>query len=180
MRLTTPLLLLCFCTAILAVRSVCAEPPGPGAVLEASNASTAAELLPAEVIARYQAGEYRNAVAAWSSAPPFAPDFVAASTRNQGTLAVNERGTILTRPGGARATGLYGLPFRVDAADPQAGIKAIWNAYYSLWRVASTEDLLALDWVGRSGLERQAVLEAHTLYYEGVPSALAPKENPLD
>jgi hypothetical protein len=177
MRRAGPLL---FCVVVLTTRPVRAEPPGPGGVLDASNATTAAELLPPEVVARYQAGEYRNAVAAWSSAPPFAPSFVAASADNARKLAVSERGTILEGPGGPRATGLYGLPFRVDAADPLAGVKAIWNAYYSLWRVASTEDVLALDWVGRAGLERQAVLEAHTLYYEGVPSALAPKENPLD
>jgi hypothetical protein len=177
MRRAGPLL---FCAVTLMVRPVHAEPPGPGGVLDASNATTAAELLPPEVVARYQAGEYRNAIAAWSSAPPFAPSFVTASADNARKLAVSERGTILEGPGGPRATGLYGLPFRVDAADPLAGVKAIWNAYYSLWRVASTEDVLALDWVGRAGLERQAVLEAYTLYYEGVPHALAPKENPLD
>ena len=152
----------------------------PGTTLDASTAAAAADLLPAETLARYQAGEYRNAIAAWSSAPPFAPDFAAATARNRGALAVSAEGTILTGPGGGRATGLYGLPFAIDPADPQAGVKAIWNAYYSLWRVGSTEDLLALDWVSRSALERQAVMESHTLYYEGVPSARAPKENPLD
>jgi hypothetical protein len=167
-------------TVALARGVVRAEPPGPGTVLDASNAAAAAELLPPEVIARYQAGEYRNTVAAWSSAPAFAPGFVEATARNQGKLVVSERGTILDGPGGTRATGLYGLPFKIEASDAQAGVKAIWNAYYSLWRIASTEDLLALDWVGRKGLERQAVLEAHTLYYEGVPSAYAPKTNPLD
>jgi hypothetical protein len=164
----------------LATSPVRAEPPGPGAVLDASNAAAATELLPPEVLARYQAGEYRNAVAAWSSAPAFAPAFVEATARNQGKLAVSERGTILDGPGGSRATGLYGLPFTIDASDPQAGVKAIWNAYYSLWRVAGTEDLLALDWIARGGLERQAVLESHTLYYEGVPPASVPEQNPLD
>jgi hypothetical protein len=161
-------------------RLVTAEPPGPGGVLDASTAASVAALLPPEVLGRYQAGEYRNTVAAWSSQPPFAPDFVEATKRNQAKLAVSERGTILDGPGGKPATGLYGLPFAIDPNDPQAGVKAIWNAYYSLWRIASTEDVLALDWVGRSGLERQAVIQARTLYYEGVPSALAPKENPLD
>jgi hypothetical protein len=157
-----------------------ADPPGPGAVLDASNAADASELLPQEVIARYQAGEYRNTVAAWSTSPAFSPKFIEATARNQAKLATSDRGTILTGPGGAPATGIYGLPFRVEASDPQAGVKAIWNAYYSLWRVGSTEDLLALDWIARANLERQAVLEARTLYYEGVPSGIAPKENPLN
>jgi hypothetical protein len=157
-----------------------AEAPGPGATLDATTAGSAADLLPPDVLARYQAGEYRNAVAAWPSRPAFAPEFLEATARNQGKLAVSDRGTILDGPGGAPAVGLYGLPFAIDTRDPQAGVKAIWNAYYSLWRIASTEDVLALDWVGRAGLERQAVMEAHTLYYEGVPSAFAPKANPLD
>jgi hypothetical protein len=172
--------LVVFVLLVTSVTPVRAEPPGPGAVLDASTAASAADLLPPEVLARYQAGEYRNTVAAWSSAPAFAPSFVEATAKNQARLVVNERGTILDGPGGAPAKGLYGLPFKIDASDPQAGVKAIWNAYYSLWRIASTEDLLALDWVGRTGLERQAVLEAHTLYYEGVPSAYAPTANPLD
>jgi hypothetical protein len=166
--------------SLLFCATVRADPPAPGAVLDASNAATASELLPPEVIARYQAGEYRNTVAAWSTSPAFSPKFLEATAQNQAKLAASERGTILTGPGGARATGIYGLPFRIDASDPQAGVKAIWNAYYSLWRVGSTEDLLALDWIARASLERQAVLEARTLYYEGVPSGLAPKQNPLD
>jgi hypothetical protein len=160
--------------------SAFADAPGPGAVLDASNAATAAELLPPEIVARYQAGEYRNTVAAWPTTPAFAPDFIEATKKNQATLATNERGTILDGPGGTRARGVYGLPFKIDPADPHAGVKAIWNAYYSLWRVASTEDMLALDWVGKKGLERQAVMEARTLYYEGVPKSHAPKQNPLD
>src|SRR5262245_2426405 len=177
MRCVPTLLLI----AVLVSRAdVRADPPAPGAVLDASNAASATELLPAEVIARYQAGEYRNTVAAWPAGPQFSPSFLEATAGNQGKLATSDRGTILTGPGGARATGLYGLPFRIDANDPQAGVKAIWNAYYSLWRVGSTEDLLALDWIARANLERQAVLEARTLYYEGVPSGLAPKQNPLD
>jgi hypothetical protein len=169
---------------LLAVIMYCADvradPPAPGGVLDAANATSATELLPSEIVARYQAGEYHNAVAAWPAGAQFSPSFLEATARNQSKLATSDRGTILTGPGGARASGVYGLPFRVEASDPQAGVKAIWNAYYSLWRAGSTEDLLALDWIARGGLERQAVLEARTLYYEGVPSGLAPKENPLD
>src|SRR5262249_23218924 len=76
--------------------------------------------------------------------------------------------------------GIYGLPFRIDPADPTAGVKAVWNAYYALWRSGSSHDVMAMDWIGRRGLERQAVLESHTLYYEGAPPDVMPKENSLD
>src|SRR5262245_1259368 len=99
----------CLLPAVMLFRAdVRADPPAPGAVLDASSVASATELLPPEIVARYQAGEYRNTVAAWPAGPQFSPSFVEASARNQGQLATSERGTILTGPGGARATGLYG------------------------------------------------------------------------
>jgi hypothetical protein len=151
----------------------------PGTVLDASTAAAAADLLPPELLARYQAGEYRNEIAAWPDRPPWSDDFAKVSAANAERLDTDERGTIIERDGGAPATGIYGLPFRIDPADRKAGVKIIWNAYYSLWRVASTEDVLALDWVGRRGLERQAIMESKTLYYEGAPPARVPASNPL-
>jgi hypothetical protein len=151
----------------------------PGTVLDASTAAAATDLLPPELVARYQAGEYRSEIAAWPDRPAWSDDFAKASAANAERLDTDERGTIVERAGGALATGIYGLPFRIDPADPKAGAKVIWNAYYSLWRVGSTEDVLALDWVGRRGLERQAIMESKTLYYEGAPPARAPDANPL-
>ena len=151
----------------------------PGTVLDGSTAAGAAELLPPDLLARYQAGEYRNEIAAWPDRPVWSPAFAQASAANAERYDTNERGTIVERASGEPATGIYGLPFRIDPADPEAGVKAIWNAYHSLWRVGSTEDVLALDWIGKRGLERQAIMEAKTLYYEGAPPGRAPAANPL-
>jgi hypothetical protein len=172
--------LLWCCALAMAAGRAAADAPAPGGVLDRSTAAGAKDLLPPEVLARYEAGEYTNPVAAWPTRPAFSPEFVNASATNHAKLVTDDAGTILDGAGGAPARNVYGLPFRIDPADPQAGVKAVWNAYYSLWRIASTEDVLALDWVSRSGLERQAVMEARTLYYEGVPPARAPKANPLD
>ena len=151
----------------------------PGTTLDVASAEAASDLLPPETIARYQAGEYRNEIAAWPARPIWSDAFAKASAANATRLDVDERGTIIDAASGAPATGIYGLPFRIDPDDPKAGVKVVWNAYYALWRVASTEDVLALDWVGKRGLERQAIMEARTLYYEGAPPALAPAKNPL-
>lgn len=151
----------------------------PGTVLDASTASAASQLLPPEVLAHYQAGEYRNRIAAWPSTPPWEQAFADASAANDGRVDVDAKGTIVRKEGGAPAHGLYGLPFRIDPADPAAGLKAVWNAYYSLWRTAGTHDVLALDWIGRRGLERQALMESQTLYWEGVPPGMARAENAL-
>jgi hypothetical protein len=152
----------------------------PGSVLDRDNAAAAEALLSPEVLAHYKAGHYRNTIAAWPAGPPWEPAFASASAANAARLDVDDRGTIVERASGAPARGLYGLPFRVDPADPKAGVKAIWNAYYAIWRIGGTHDALALDWIGKKGLERQAVLESHTLYFEGVPPVRARKENPQD
>ncbi|MFN8544227.1 MAG: outer membrane lipoprotein-sorting protein [Candidatus Binatia bacterium] len=150
----------------------------PGTVLDAEHAPAAQNLLPPETLAHYQAGEYRNAIAAWPATPPWEPAFGEASAKNAGRLSLDEKGTIVE--GGKPARGLYGLPFKVDPTDAQAGLAVIWNAYYAIWRNVSTHDVVELDWIGRKGIERQAVLESRTLYYEGVPPARAPKKNDLD
>jgi hypothetical protein len=148
-------------------------------VVDQQTAATYEQLLAPEVLAHYKAGEYRNEIAAWPANPPWEQAFADASAANVKRLGVNDAGTIVGQPGGAPATGIYGLPFRIDPADPQAGVKVIWNAYYALWRIGSTHDVLTLDWVGKKGLERQALLESHTLYSEGVPAARAQKGDTL-
>jgi hypothetical protein len=163
---------------LVARAAVADDALAPGRVLDRDGAAAAEALLSPETFAHYQSGGYRNTIAAWPAGPAWEPAFAAASEKNLARLDVDDRGTIVERNGGAQARGLYGLPFRVDPTDPKAGVKAIWNAYYAIWRIGSTHDALALDWIGKRGLERQAVLESHTLYFEGVPPARAQKENP--
>ncbi len=152
--------------------------PEAGQTLDQSNAASAEGLLTPDVLAHYAAGEYSNTVAAWPAGPPWEAAFADASAANAGKLGVDDKGTIIETASGKPASGLYGLPFTIDAADAQAGVKAIWNAYYAFWRIGSSHDLLALDWVGKRGLERQAVLESDILFWEGVPPSRAPKDNP--
>ena len=156
------------------------DPLAPGAVLDATTAGAAADLLPPEILAHYQTGNYRNRLGAWPARPHWEPAFSDASASNASRLDVDERGSIVEKPQGTLVRGLYGLPFRIDPADPRAGVKVVWNAYYAYWRTGTSRDVLALDWVGKRGLERQAVLESHALFWEGAPRARIPKDNPLD
>src|SRR5262245_60510291 len=152
----------------------------PGSWLDGEGVGAAEALLPAETLAHYKAGEYRSRIAAWPAGPPWEDAFAAASEKNRARLGLDAHGTIVERDGGHPAVGLYGLPFAIDPADAQAGVKVIWNAYYALWRIGSTHDVLALDWLATRGLERQAVLESRTLYYEGTPPDRAPPANDLN
>lgn len=165
---------------LLSVATAAHADVAPGTVLDTDHAAAAESLLSPEALAHYQAGEYRNTVGTWPAVPPFDAAFTAASQKNATRFDVDDKGTIVEKAGGKPAHGIWGLPFKIDAADPKAGVKVMWDAYYSLWRVGSTHDLLALDWISKKGLDRQAVLESYTLYYEGAPAAVAPKENPND
>jgi len=166
--------------ALLPLAAAADDVLAPGRILDQTMAEAAKALLAPETFAHYQAGEYHNVVGAWPSAAPWETAFGTACEKNAARFDVDEHGTIVAREGGKAAHGIYGLPFHVDPADPQVGVKAIWNAYYALWRVGSSHDVLAIDWIGRGGLERQAVLESHTLYYEGAPPARVPKDNSLE
>src|SRR5512132_2741415 len=118
--------------AVLLAVPVRGEPLTPGTVLDATTAGEADGLLPPEVLAHYKAGQFKNAIAAWPKGPAWDDAFAAASRKNAGHLDVNERGTIVDKASGKPATGLYGLPFVIDRADPKAGVKVMWNAYYAL------------------------------------------------
>ena len=155
------------------------DPLEPGKVLDKDGAAAAEQLLAPETLAHYRAGEYRNAIGAWPSTPPWEPSFAAASEKNAARLDVDEHGTIVERAGGKPANGVYGVPFRIDPTDPRAGVKAVWNAYYSLWRLESSHDVLTMVWIGKGGREREALIESQMLFFEGVPPARAPKANPL-
>lgn len=152
----------------------------PGTVLDGAHAAAAENLLPPEVLAHYKAGDYKNAIGAWPGGPAWEAGFEAASKRNADRFDVNDRGTIVDKTSGAPAIGIYGLPFRIDASDAKAGVKVMWNAYYALWRVVGTHDLLSIVWAGAKAKQREAVLESHLLFYEGVPPSHGPKENALN
>jgi len=53
------------------------------------------------------------------------------------------------------------------------------DAYYALWRVASTHDLLSIVWVGPKAKQREAVLESISSL-RGVPASRVPTDNALN
>jgi hypothetical protein len=165
----------------LASASTAADGPiEPGRILDQESAAAAEALLVPETLAHYRAGEYRNRIGLWPETPAWDDAFQAASERNAARLDVDARGTIVERDGGRQVRGLYGLPFRIDPADPGAGVKVAWNAYYALWRMGSAYDVVGIAWISRNGREREAVLESHMLYHEGAPPGRARDQNPLD
>jgi hypothetical protein len=152
----------------------------PGTVLDATTVAAADALLPPEVVGRYKSGQFKNTIGEWPKGAAWDADFEAATSKNAGRYDVNARGTIVEKGTDKQTTGIYGLPFKIDPQDPGAGVKVMWNAYDSLWRVAGTHDVLAMVWIGSKAKQREAVLDSHLLFYEGAPPSRAPKQNPLD
>lgn len=183
-RLALATAVACLVAVLLAVAGPAAaagEGLAPGTVLDATNAAAAKGLLPPEVLAHYEHGEYLNKIAAWPKGlPTWDADFVAATKANAGRFTVDKRGTIVARDTGKPPETIYGLPFpSIDPSDPQAGVKVIWNAYYSFWSLGNSHDFSTLAWVGRRGLERAATLESYFLFHEGQPPRRRPPKNPL-
>src|SRR5690606_5204586 len=109
------------------------QPPlRDGTMLDATTWEHAQNLLPEEILAHYQYGEYANKIADISLGTyvdiGFPPPFREASERNLGRFDVTERGTIVERDTGRQPSYIVGLPFpEIDPVDPAAGVKIVWN-----------------------------------------------------
>src|SRR5262245_61175895 len=145
----------------------------PGDVLNATNWKKAEGLLPPEILKHYQNGEYVNAIVDWPAEKwNWAPDFHAGSEKNAGQLDVDDNGTIIEKGSGKQPPYLIGLPFPIiDRADPKAGVKILWNHYYTTWYIGSIHAESQLNWVAPKSLERRGDVVADFEYYDGVPES---------
>ena len=133
-----------FCAAaLLTVSTLCFRPPAAlalqdGEVLGPDTWEEAQGMLPEEILDHYRKGEYVNRVADLrlpgyrSTALP--RDFQDATQSNRGLYALTAGGSIVEQRSGRQPPFIFGLPFPdVDANDPQAGGKIVWNSLYSTW-----------------------------------------------
>jgi uncharacterized protein DUF1329 len=139
-----------------------------GDTLGASNASAARDLLPPEILKHYESNGYRNEIASWPEGiHHWERSFEDATRGNTGRYGIDpETGTIVEQ--GKPAKDVYGIPFpTLDAADPEAGLKAVWNMFYNYWNVGSYHYQALIVWVSpRSGAERVSNQDVYFQYYE--------------
>src|SRR5262245_61337366 len=105
--------------------------PAPGTVLGPETVQQAAGLLPEEIAVRYQKDEFRHEIVTPLAGTQWTdPAFEAAAAENRGRYAVNDAGTIVDPATGVQPGYIFGPPFPPpDRADPQAGVKLIWNFF---------------------------------------------------
>lgn len=152
----------------------------PGDVLDRSTWEQARELLPPELLEHYRQGEYANPVLDWpDGAMSWDDEFLAETHANGERLTVDARGSIVERATGRQPSSVYGFPFpAIDAGDPQAAVKILWNHYYGFWSQGNNRTVTMLNFVDRRSLEREITQDVHIAYYDAQPSWRRPPVNP--
>jgi hypothetical protein len=145
-----------------------AEPLAPGDVLSRDNASEAEGLLPPEILRHYAEGRFENKLVAWPQGYRWESAFQEATAGNRGKYQIDERGTIVETATGEQPSYVYGMPFPdLDARDPKAAVKILWNAYYNYWYLGNSRNDVRLVWVNPDGVEREAGQDVYFMFYDG-------------
>lgn len=140
-----------------------------GDELNKTNANLAKDLLPPEILKHYQNGDYRNRIIAFPSvAGRWEKSFLAATEKNATTLDVDDRGTIIDRATGKQPVYVYGLPFpNIQADDPKAAVKIVWNQFYGYWAGGNTYNRTLVAMLNRKGVEREIVADGWFKFFDG-------------
>jgi len=150
------------------------SPLGDGVELGPANAEIARGLLPDEIFEHYRRGEYRNRIMELGGPGQRSignpPDLEEASRANRGRYRLAPDGSIVEVATGRQPPFLVGLPFAdVDADDPEAAAKIVWNHCYAMYYRGDARFLSELVMLGRRGVERRIVTEMVTRTYDGAP-----------
>jgi len=141
-----------------------------GTVLSKDNWEIAKGLLPDEILEFYRKGEYANPIIKLEAVNRSVvdPNMVAAAEKNRGKFDIDESGTVVEKASGQRPPIITGLPFPdIEASDPKAGAKAVWNWFYALYWEGSFHTNSPVNWVSRDGLLRRISTDVHFKYYDG-------------
>jgi hypothetical protein len=153
-----------------------------GDTLGSDNWQLAQDLLPPEILKHYETGRYRNKIvdyplghARWEK------PFLAATEQNAGQLDVDDIGSIVYTAGGKQPEYLYGIPFPViDANDPKAGVKVIWNQFLAYWSGSgSSFNVALLSMVSPKAIDRQIHADGYFVFHDGQRETYR-RPNPLN
>jgi len=172
---------------VLVARGVLAESGGPasdglkpGDTLDSNTWQKAENLLPPEVLKHYEKNEYVNKIVSWPEERYNWPeDFHAATKQNAGRYTTGKLGEILDSSTGKQPPYILGFPFpQIDPADPNAGVKAVWNFFYRTYYFGNLRAESQLNMMNPGSLERRLDVDVRFMYYDGVPEEERIKENP--
>ncbi len=152
----------------------------PGDTLDRNTWQSAQGLLPEEILKHYREGEYINPIAEWPTDKyNWPPDLLAGTKANEGKFAIGPEGGIIDKATGKQPPFIIGHPFpTIDASDPQAAVKAVWNFFYRTWYFGNLLAESQVNWIGARALERRSDQNVNFMYYDGVPDDERPATNP--
>ena len=177
-ELTRVTLALVFIATVTSARAVDFK---TGDMIDQQNWQQATDLLPPEILKHYEKGEYANKFVDWPADKiGMAPEFKAGTEANAGKFTLSPEGTIIDKATGQQPPFIVGYPFpTIDAQDPMAGYKILWNYFYRTWYYSG--NLYAesqINWMSSTSLERRADAKGSFNYYDGVPAEDRPESNP--
>jgi hypothetical protein len=154
--------------------------PAPGTMIDANTVDQVKDLLPPEIYAHYKKGDYYNKLVEFPNTKWGWDDgFEDATKWNAEHLVLDASKQPVDKTTNKRPDYLTGLPFpTIDAQDPDAGIKILWNLTYAYYTGGNSHNLTLLNWVHRRGIDRQSVQDVSFLYYDGQPKHYTPSSNP--
>ena len=138
----------------------------PGAVLSQENWQEAKGLLPEAVLHRFQDGSYQAKIITLPETMTWGSKFKTSSETNAGKFAIDTADSLIDKTTNTYPAFLYGYPFpQIDAKDPQAGAKVIYNFSYTLMQPDDADRVSNLYWVTPSSLERHVEFQGQLLFY---------------
>lgn len=162
--------------AVVTARPATGADLADGDVLGPSNWEDAKGLLPDEILDHYRTGDYVNQIVDLSRhdymSVQLPADFQEASRANRGRYALSPGGSIIDARTGTQPPFIFGLPFpEIDSQDPDAGVKIVWNSFYTNYYDGNDHFLTELVLLGRRGVERRLVTDVSMLMYDGCAEA---------
>lgn len=186
-----PALLLALCLA-LPRGTAAADAAAPAArEIGAANLAEVADVLLPSVRAWVEHGDLTLRLGELRYQPRWDDPFMKASEANRGRYALDEQLDIVDAATHARPDFVFGFPFpEIDAADPAAGAKILWNRWYTVYkrtqvsvpshihvlaREGPVRDLEAVTWtIAYSGREGGAIANPEATEYREIVRQLAP------
>ena len=155
------------CVAVCDTR---AEPPPPPPVREirAADLADVGDLLLPSIRRWVERGDLSLRLGELRYSPRWDDDFMAASAANQGRYTVDDELNIVDARSRARPDFVFGLPFpAIDPGDPDAGVKVMWNRWYTVYKRTQVRVPSHIHILGRSGLVRNVEAVTTTVAYAG-------------
>jgi hypothetical protein len=159
--------------AALAGLCVAASPDAdalePGEFLDRHNWQQAEGLLPEEFLRAYRDGDFRHQLREVELARiGDDPVFREALERNRGRYDLDGDGSLVERATGKAPDYVYAWPFPdIDASDPRAAEKIVWNYFHTMYYAGNSHYRADLLWISRSGLDRNIQVDSFVKHYQG-------------